>query len=137
MKSTFSRFVCRVLDASMMVLPWQAQAEMIGTGQALSAAQQNAARGTAAGFINRGEVAGQLQLLGLSPQAASERVAALSDAEVAGLAGRLDALPAGGIAGVLPVVVGILLIYFLLYVPATTTTPATGKPKPAPAPEQK
>ncbi len=136
MTSTFARLVSRVLVASMIVLPWQAQAGLIGTDQALSAAHGSAARGTVAEFIHRSEVAGELQVLGLSPQAANERVAALSDAEVAGLAGRIDALPAGGIAGLLPIIVAAFLIYYLLYVPSTTTkAPATAKP--APAPEKK
>ena len=41
-------------------------------------------------------------------------------AEVAGLAGRIDALPAGAIAGVLPIIVVALLIYYLIAVPAST-----------------
>jgi hypothetical protein len=122
MHSSFVRFICRVLIASMIVLPFQAQAGLIASDQAFAAAQAQAqaARATVAGFINRGEVAGQLQALGLSPQAAKERVAALTDAEVAGLAGRIDALPAGGIAGWLPFIVIALLIYYLIAVPATS-----------------
>jgi hypothetical protein len=122
MHSSVVRFICRVLIASMIVLPFQAQAGLIASDQAFAAAQAQAqaARATVAGFINRGEVAGQLQALGLSPQAAKERVAALTDAEVAGLAGRIDALPAGGIAGWLPFIVIALLIYYLIAVPATS-----------------
>ncbi len=139
MKSSFARFVCRVLVASMIALPWQVQAGLIGTDQALSAAQQRAAHATVAGFIGRDEVAAQLQALGVSPQAARERVAALSDAEVASLAGRIDALPAGGIVGLLVVIAAVLLFYHLVYVPATTekAPPATYKGKPAPLPEKK
>ena len=142
MKSTFARFVCRILIAGMIVVPWQAQAGVIGTDQAVAAAQAQAARAALAGFVNRSEVAGRLQALGVSPQAANERVAALSDAEVAGLAGRIDALPAGGVAGLLPIIVVVLLIYYLVYVPSTTAkepakAPATAKPKPKPVPEKK
>ena len=133
MKSIFAGIVCRVLIASMLVLPWQAQAGMIGTDQAVAAA-----RGTLTAVIDREEVAGQLQLLGLSPQAARERVAALSNAEVADLAGRIDALPAGG-NSLLAFIVACVLFYFLVYVPQTTAKaePATGKGKPAPVPEKK
>ena len=129
MKSTFARMLCRILAASMIVLPWQAQAGMIGTDVAVAGA-----------VIDRGEMASQLQALGISPQEARERVAALTDAEVASLAGRIDALPAGGVAGVLPiVVVGVLLWWFLVGEKAQAeTTKGKGAPaKPAPAPEKK
>ena len=111
----FVRFVCRMMIACMIVLPFQAQAGMIGTDQAVSAA-----RATVADFVNRGEVAAQLQALGLTPQAARERLAALTDQEVAGLAGRIDALPAGGVAGLLAIIAVVLLIYYLIIVPADT-----------------
>lgn len=78
-------------------------------------------------------MAAQLQQLGLSPQAARERVAALSDAEVAGLAGRIDALPAGGNSLLALIVVLVLVWYFTIEQPATAKQSA----KPAPAPEKK
>ena len=137
MKSTITRFICRILTASMIVLPWQAQAGMIGTDQALSAAQQRAAHATVAAFVDRGDVAAQLQQLGLSPQAARERVAALSDAEVAGLAGRIDALPAGGNSLLALIVVLVLVWYFTIEQPATAKQSAKPAAKPAPAPEKK
>jgi hypothetical protein len=137
MKSTFIRFICRVLTASMIILPWQAQAGLIGADQVLNAAQQRAAHATVAGFINRDEVAAQLQLLGLPPQAAKERVAALTDAEVAGLACRIDALPAGG-ASPLPAIVFLILFYFFIIAPPATAKESPKVPaKPAPAPEKK
>ena len=137
MKSTMTRFICSILAASMIILPWQAQAGMIGTDQALGAAQAKVAA-----FIDRAEVASQLQLLGLSPQAAKERVAALTDAEVAGLAGRIDALPAGGNSLLALIVVLVLLWHFFINEPATAKdsakSPAKPAPaKPAPAPEKK
>jgi hypothetical protein len=136
MKSSVTRFICRILTASMIVLPWQAQAGMIGTDQALSAAQR-AAHATVAGFIDRAEVAAQLQVLGLSLQAARERVAALSDAEVAGLAGRIDALPAGGNSLLAIIVVVWLIVYFVSYAPSKEKEAAKPAAKPAPAPEKK
>jgi len=62
-----------------------------------------------------------------SPGEAGARAAALSDAEVAGLAGRIDALPAGGIAGVLPLIVVAVLFYYLIVIPDTTPKPAAEK----------
>jgi len=137
MKSTFTRFICRILAAAMMVLPLHAQAGVIGTEHAVAADAQ-AARAAVAGFVNRSDVASQLQALGLSPQAASERVAALSDTEVASLAGRIEALPAGGIAGILPVLVVVLLIYYLIIAPGAAAKDAPkAKPAAKPAPEKK
>ena len=112
------RLVCRMLVVCMTLLPFQAQAGLIGTDAAVTAAQ--AQRDNVHGFISRADVAAQLQSFGIPAQSAIERVDALSDAEVAGLAGRLDALPAGAIAGVLPIIVVALLIYYLIAVPATT-----------------
>ena len=137
MTSTFTRFICRILAAAMMVLPLHAQAGVIGTEHAVAADAQ-AARAAVAGFAARSEVASQLQTLGLSQQAAGERIAALSDAEVASLAGRIEALPAGGIAGILPVLVVVLLVYYLIIAPSATAKDAgKAKPAPKPAPEKK
>ena len=131
MTSMFTRFICRILAAAMIVLPYHAQAGVIGTDRAV-AADARTARVTVTGFIARSEVAGQLQALGLSPEAAAERVAALSDAEVASLAGRIEALPAGGIAGILPILVVALLIYYLFIVPGPAPKEPAKAPKPAP-----
>ena len=129
MNSTFARITCRILVASMIALPWQAQAGMIGTDVAVTRA-----------VVDRGEIAKQLQVLGISPQVAQERVAALTDAEVASLAGRIDALPAGGISGVLPIIVVAILIWWFTTgekAQAETTKGKTAPIKPAPAPEKK
>ncbi len=124
MKSTFARTICRILVASMIVLPWQAQAGLIGTGEVAAA--------TSAGAASRGELAVQLQALGLSPQEAAARVAALTNAEVVDIAGRVDALPAGGLVGVLPIIVLIVLLWYY-----TTGQADASKGKAAPAPEKK
>ena len=137
MNSRFTRFVSRVLAAAMIVLPFHAQAGVIGTDQVVAADAQ-ATRAAVAGFVARSEVASQLQALGLSPQAAGERVAALSDAEVANLAGRIEALPAGGIAGLLPIIAAVLLIYYLIIVPGAAAKEAPkAKPAAKPAPAKK
>jgi hypothetical protein len=107
----------------MIVLPWQAQAGMIATDQALGAAQVKVA-----GFLQRDEVAAQLERLGVSPKAAQDRVAALTDAQVATLADRIDALPAGGDSLLAIIVVVWLIVYFLWFSPG-----ALLKDNPAPA----
>jgi hypothetical protein len=95
----------------MIGLPFQVHAGMIGTGDVVSAAQAVAARGTVTNFINRSDVAGQLQTLGLSANDAKDRVAALTDAEVAKLAGQIQSLPAGanGSGWLLVILIGVLI----------------------------
>lgn len=131
MKSMLARVICRILAVSLAVLPWQAQAGLIGTDQA--------ARATVGGFVERAEVAAQLQAYGISPQEARERVAALTDAEVADLAGRVDALPAGGIVGLLPILVIVFLLWRFTVSDQAKAEAAKSAPKPAPkpAPEKK
>lgn len=95
MHTSFVRLVSRLLILCMIGLPFQVNAGMIGTSDVVSAAQAAAARSTVASFMNRTDVASQLQTLGLSAQDAKDRVAALTDAEVAKLAGQIGGLPAG------------------------------------------
>ena len=91
----FTRLISRLLIVCMIGLPFQAHAGLIGTDEVVSAAQAAAARTTVASVLSRSEVASQLQSLVLTPQAAKDRVAALTDAEVAKLAGQIESLPAG------------------------------------------
>ena len=77
----------------------------------LAQAQAQAARALVGSQISRADVAGQLQSLGLTPQAAKDRVAALTDSEVATLAGQIQSLPAGadGTALVVLILIGVLI----------------------------
>lgn len=103
MNAMFVRFVSRLLIASLFCLPIQAQADLIGTGQAMSAGQPQPARAT---------LADRIEALGVPLVNARERVAALSDAEVAQLSGELDRLPAGAAGlGVGLILVAIFLIW--------------------------
>ena len=117
--STFLlRFVSRLLVVCMIGLPLQVNAGLIGTSDVVTAAQAAAARTTVASFMDRTEVASQLQSLGLTAQAAQERVAALTDVEVAKLAGQLDSLPAGALSDgatvAAVIVIGLLVWWFLI-----------------------
>lgn len=98
MKSTFVRCICRMLIASMTAVPFSAYAGMVGTDRVAAAVQIHTARDKVQSFIERSEVRSQLQQLGISPAAAKARVNALTDAEAAGIAGRIDSLPAGGLS---------------------------------------
>ena len=97
MKGMFVRHLCRVLMLCMAAVPFNSYAAMVGTDQ-IAASQAPTARDKLRNFIERREVRAQLQSLGVDPVAARARVDALSDAEVASVAGKIDSLPAGGIA---------------------------------------
>ena len=76
-----------------------ANAELVGTDEAAASvepANQNADRERVRAFMERPEVIEKLKAVGVSPDDAKARVAALSDQEVHMIAGRLDMLPAGG-----------------------------------------
>jgi hypothetical protein len=60
-------------------------------------------------LLERTEVQVQLQAHGVSPAEVKARVAALTDAEAAELAARIDELPAGGVS-----ILGAILLVFLV-----------------------
>ena len=99
MESIFVRHICRMLIVCMGALPFSAYAGMIGTDQFAAAAQAAGSRDKVRNFVDRSEVRNQLQSMGVSPAAAQARVSAMSDDEVASIAGKIDSLPAGGISG--------------------------------------
>ncbi len=104
------QMLCRLLIALMAWMPYQiAQAGMIGTDQVVAPASQ-AERGAVLGFVSRSDVASQLQALGIDPSTAKDRVAAMTDEEVHGLAAKIDSMPAGADAA------GLLLIIILVAV---------------------
>jgi hypothetical protein len=72
-------------------------AAMIDTETAQSHARADTQRERVKALLARPDVARQLERMGVNPNAAKARVDAMSDTEVAQLAGRIDALPAGGV----------------------------------------
>lgn len=83
-----------------MVLLGQVQAAgLITTGEVVAAEASGdpaVDRARVLQTLQRPEVQARLQELGVDPQVARARVAALSDEEVAALAGKIDTAPAGG-----------------------------------------
>src|SRR5262245_30183311 len=110
MSAHFVRFISRILIVCLIGLPFQVNAGMIGT-ETIAAAQAQAARDAVTSVLNRADVSTQLQSLGLTPQAAKERLDALTDQEVAKLAGQMQQLPAGadGTGLVLLILIGVLI----------------------------
>jgi hypothetical protein len=115
MNASFVRLVSRLLIVCLIGLPFQVNAGMIGTDQVVSAAQAQAARTAVLSQISRADVASQLQSLGLTAQNAQDRVAALTDSEVAKLAGQIDSLPAGANgAGLLVIILIAVLVWWAI-----------------------
>lgn len=88
------------------------QAAIIGTEQIQAAGNAEQNRAKLAAALARPDVVAQLEKMGVNPSDAQQRVASLTDAEAAKLAGQVDTLPAGG-DGILG---ALLLIFFVLLV---------------------
>jgi hypothetical protein len=114
MSTPFFRMICRILIVCMIGLPFNVQAGLVGTDEVVSAAAAQAARDRILTLIERSEVADQLQAFGLTPGAAKDRVNALTDSEVAQLAGQLERVPAGAnSAGWVLIILLIALVWWL------------------------
>lgn len=113
MKTILKAMICQFLAIAMMVVPFQnAQASMIGTHQVNSAATAKAERNIVVGYLTRAETVNQFQTMGLDAEAAKDRVAAMTDEEVSTLAGKINAVPAGGDGLVLLILVVFFIWYF-------------------------
>ncbi len=86
-------------------------ASMLGTDVLLDAEVAGVERERLLGFLERNEVQGQLQALGVTADSAAERVARMSDSEVRLLNEHFDELPAGGAS-----VLGVLATVFIVLV---------------------
>lgn len=114
----FKRLICYTFISLLLTAGWQAHAGMVGTEQLASELTTRQQRDQLYDFLSREDVASQLVDLGVEPNQAQERVASLTDAEVATLVAKLEELPAGGSA--LGTVAMVLLILILLDVAGVT-----------------
>lgn len=89
-----------------------AAAQLVSTSEALALERDGEARHTVDTYLARTEVAAELAALGVDPELARLRVAALSASELEELAGRIEEAPAGG-DGVLTVI-GITFVVLLI-----------------------
>ena len=115
MSNALFRTISRFLIVCMLAVPYTANASLIGTNTVVQAQQAGAARDTIRNFVNRADLSSQMQALGLDPATAKDRVSALTDAEAAQLAERINSLPAGadGTGLVLVILIGVL-IWFMV-----------------------
>jgi hypothetical protein len=121
--SLLRRSLCGLLAvlAAIVVPVSRGRAELVPTDAAIAtqSARVREIRAELDTFLSREDVRAQMERLGVSPEEARSRVAALSDAEVVSLQEKIDQLPAGTsfigvVAGILLVLILILLITDLL-----------------------
>ena len=114
----FSRAVVAFLVPALFVC-FTAQstvAAMVATERVVAASEGSVdARGRIATFLDRQDVQEVLERHDVDPAEAKARAAALTDAEAADLAARLDSMPAGG-SSVGIIVGAILLVFFVLLI---------------------
>ncbi|CAA7616009.1 PA2779 family protein [Magnetospirillum sp. UT-4] len=101
-----------VLALVLASVPVPAGARLVATDTVLAAEQRDGDRERVAAFLARDDVRAQMQALGVSPDEAERRVEAMSDEEIARIAGNLDTLPAGGNG--LGVVIGAAVLVFII-----------------------
>ena len=101
----------------MVLLPFSTQAGMISTDQVVTSAAAQADRAKVADFVARADVQKQMEVLGLTPANANDRVNALTDEEVQRIAGKIDSAPAGASSsGTAWVVAALIVIAVLVYI---------------------
>ena len=104
----FSKVLASVLVVSMFVtLPFSSSAAIIGTDQS----QESSNRAKLQEFMSRSDVVSKLETMGIAPEKAIQRVAALTSDEVNFIAKEMDTLPTGGyITETGGVIIGVTLI---------------------------
>jgi hypothetical protein len=101
-----------LLSALLMLMPVMgAQAAMLGTDTLITATQSQQSITELQQLLERQDAQQQLLALGVSPEQVRERVASLSDSELARINQGIDTLNAGGES-----VLGILLVIFIVFV---------------------
>ena len=111
--NAFRRACVAMLSVTLVSLGMQAPASagIVGTAEAVAAGQQDGARALVDATLARADVRAELARMGVDPAAIEGRVAALSDAEVATLAGQIGEAPAGGDA---LAVIGIVFVVLII-----------------------
>ncbi len=116
MNSALKKMICHLLAFALIMFPFQsAQAGVITTDQVVSAATASLERTAVLNFMSRSQTVNEFQAQGLDPQAARDRVAAMSDAEVSMLAGQINALPAGADGGLALLILVVFLVWYFAF----------------------
>ena len=102
-----------LVTACTLVIP-ATHAQLVSTDAAITLEKQSQASLQVNNFLMRDDVKQQLQNLGVSPEYAQARVAALTPNELLALQTQINDLPAGGIIEVIGIVAVVLLILELV-----------------------
>ena len=108
---SIKKFASLLLAASFLgaqIAP--VQAGMVGTAQVLAAEQGRLDRNRLASLLEREDLQRRLSALGVDVQDARDRVANLTDAEVARINQHITELPAGGD------VLGVVVLNFIIFI---------------------
>jgi hypothetical protein len=105
------RLTAQLLVATLLItgMHTQASAAMIGTSTLAQSEQIQISREQLQSMLDRSDVQERLIALGVDPDAARARVAALTDSEIATLSERMEAMPAGGLD-----FLGLALLVFII-----------------------
>lgn len=106
--------VLAVLVAAMMISALPAHAGIVGTEQMVTEHTRAASLDRIEQVLAGAEVAAQLEDWGVGPEQVAERVATMSDIELAELADTMETDPAGGVLAVIGVVFVVLIILELV-----------------------
>ncbi|MGE0031581.1 MAG: PA2779 family protein [Steroidobacteraceae bacterium] len=109
----FRRACVALVSLSLVSLGLSAPAAagIVGTAEAVAAVQQQDHRAAVQDVLARADVREQMVGLGVDPAEVDARIGALTDAEVATLATRLEGAPAGGDA---LAVIGIVFVVLMI-----------------------
>ncbi|MGW8228080.1 MAG: DUF6627 family protein [Gammaproteobacteria bacterium] len=108
---TLQRILCLFMSLSLVGLPvGPAQAAMIGNAEIITEVHSELNRSDILHMLDREAARQQLSALGVSPEMVKQRVAQMTDAEVAQLNQHLADLPAGGD------IWGVLLLLFIVFI---------------------
>lgn len=110
---SFRRACVALTSVSLVTFGMQAPAfaGVVGTSEAVAAARGESPRAAVEATLARADVRAELVALGVDLAAVEGRLAALSDEEVASLAGQIDSVPAGGDA---LAVIGIVFVVLII-----------------------
>lgn len=110
MIAKFRRLIslCLIVSISGLAIPMPAHAALLQTEAAIASSE----RARINDFLARSDVRDQLQAYGIDADYAKARVAALTDEEVAQIAGRMEQMPAGGDA--VGAIIGVAVLVFIV-----------------------
>ncbi|RUM92625.1 MAG: hypothetical protein DSZ27_02400 [Thiomicrospira sp.] len=99
-----------VLLSLLSVITLPVQAAMLNTQQLVQESSMTSERAKLNAMMQREDIQSQFLEMGVSPEEVQQRVAALTDAEVAQLNHQMEQVPAGGD------VLGVLVLIFLVFI---------------------